>query len=601
MKINRGWFAILLLALTSQVSAQNANGGLPPGYWPVEQSRPIIERTGTIRLAPDLSDLSAGEKAAVAKLLEAGEIFQSLFEEQLHPQAAAAYAALQALDRRLGSPEATRNLLTLYRINLGPIAATLDNKRERFLPVDPGDPGRNVYPRGIEKAEVEAWLAAHPEDAEAILGIRTVVRRTEAENLRRDLGRLAAYPALDTLHPGLKQMLERRLAAPDAKALYAVPYSVAYADAIMRAYALINEAADAVAKDDEEFARYLRNRSRDLISDDYESGDAAWITGRFKNLNAHIGAYETYDDELFGTKTFFCFSIMRLRRDETTALRAAMRGLQALEDSLPYAAHKTVRSDIPIGLYDVIADFGQARGGNTASIEPNEAYLARRYGRIILLRANIIRNPAFADNYRPAWQAAVAPQHRADYTPRGRLNQIIWHEVGHYLGVDATKDGRTLDFALQENSSTLEEMKADLVSMYVAEALQRQGYHSAEELRGVYGAGTFRTMNDLKPRRDQTYETMQLMQFNYFLENGLIAFDAASRTISVDYGRFHEVVAALLAKILDLQYQGDKAATDRFIDRYTTWRDDLHGVLGQKMLDAERYRFWRFEYGALEK
>ena len=32
-----------------------------------------------------------------------------------------------------------------------------------------------------------------------------------------------------------------------------------------------------------------------------------------------------------------------------------------------------IREDIPVGVYDVIADFGQSRGGNTASILPNEA------------------------------------------------------------------------------------------------------------------------------------------------------------------------------------------------------------------------------------
>ena len=46
------------------------------------------------------------------------------------------------------------------------------------------------------------------------------------------------------------------------------------------------------------------NRARDLLTDDYESGDAAWITGRFRNLNAQIGSYETYDDELMGTRAF---------------------------------------------------------------------------------------------------------------------------------------------------------------------------------------------------------------------------------------------------------------------------------------------------------
>ena len=88
-----------------------------------------------------------------------------------------------------------------------------------------------------------------------------------------------------------------------------------------------------------------------------------------------------------------------------------MKGLQALEDSLPYKRHKKVREDIPVGVYDVVADFAQARGGNTATILPNETYLARRYGRIILLRSNIMRNPDLFGSTNKRWEAAVAPAH----------------------------------------------------------------------------------------------------------------------------------------------------------------------------------------------
>ena len=47
--------------------------------------------------------------------------------------------------------------------------------------------------------------------------------------------------------------------------------------------------ADAVEGDDWEFARYLRNRSRDLLSDDYESGDASWVTGQVWGVNGGAG------------------------------------------------------------------------------------------------------------------------------------------------------------------------------------------------------------------------------------------------------------------------------------------------------------------------
>lgn len=68
---------------------------LPAGYWPASKSQPIIDKTQTIRLAPDLSTLSEGERKAVDKLLEAGKIFQKLYEQQLHAQALSSYERLR--------------------------------------------------------------------------------------------------------------------------------------------------------------------------------------------------------------------------------------------------------------------------------------------------------------------------------------------------------------------------------------------------------------------------------------------------------------------------------------------------------------------------
>ena len=322
--------AVSMSTLAQTESGRRSSGQLPAGYWPLEKSQPIIDKTQTIRLAPDLSHLTAGEREALQKLLEVGKIFQRLYEKQRHPQAGTSFAALAQLDKRLGSPRSTQNLMTLYRLNQGPIATTLDNKREEFLPVEPVQPGKNVYPWGVKKEEIDAFLTANPDKRVDILALRAVVRRATAKNLADDVARLTNNPLLDSLHPGLKDELQvlqgvRRGTKPrpsSQQTFYAVPYSVnySYADELGKASQLLYEAAEAVEKDDEEFARYLRNRARDLLSDDYESGDASWITGRFKNLNAEIGSYETYDDELFGVKTFFAVSILATRQQETTAL-----------------------------------------------------------------------------------------------------------------------------------------------------------------------------------------------------------------------------------------------------------------------------------------
>jgi hypothetical protein len=588
------------------VAAQTApnrksGGGLPAGYWSPEQSGAIIAKTQTVQLAPDLSHLTDGERKAVGKLLEVGRIFQDVYEQQRHREARQARLSLAALERNTGANDraATQNLLALYRLNQGPIATTLDNKREPFMPVEMTPPGVNLYPWGITKAEVEAFLAAHPERKDSILDLRTVVRRATSPNVREDLAKLRQYPVLATLHPGLQSDLTRLAARPDPKTLYAVPYSVAFAEEMIKSHALLNEAADAVQKDDEEFARYLRNRARDLLSDDYESGDAAWITGRFKNLNAQIGSYEVYDDELYGVKAFYAFSLLATRRQETDELRRAMRGLQALEDSLPYDRHKRVREDIPVGVYDVIADFGQSRGGNTATILPNESYLARRYGRTILLRANIMRHPEIFKGSGNAWGAAVAPAHKDELTFDGSFYRTLWHEVGHYLGVDQTRDGRDLDTALEANASLLEEMKADLVSLYVAEALRKQNYYTDAQLRSLYASGIQRVLQNNRPRRTQPYNTMQLMQWNFFLEKGVLRFDPQTKRLSINYSKYHDAVGDLLKRVLEVQSEGDKAAADRFIEQYTTWDENLHGAVAANIRAQQQYRFRIFKYAAL--
>jgi hypothetical protein len=276
-----------------------------------------------------------------------------------------------------------------------------------------------------------------------------------------------------------------------------------------------------------------------------------------------------------------------------------MKGLQTLEDALPYKSQKRVKEDIPVGVYEIFADFGQSRGGNTATILPNDTLMARRYGRTILLRSNIMRNPELFKSALSVWSVAMAPDHTADLTPDGNFFRTLWHEVGHYLGVDRTKSGQDLDTALQDDSGLLEEMKADLVSLYSAQRLREQGYYTDAQLRSVYASGILRVLQNNRPRRDQPYGVMQLIQWNYYLEQGLLMFDPATGRMSVDYTKYRDVVGKLLARVLDVQLQGDKANADRFIDQYANWDDKVHGIIAKNIRDQQRYRFTMYRYAGL--
>jgi hypothetical protein len=116
---------IFLAAFTSVAMAE-----LPTGYWPVEKTQPILDRTMRLTLDPDLSQLSEAESRAVDELLAAGAVIHELYEKQRHAQAQDAKLALVELHQKSGKTVATQNLLDLFHLSKGPIATTLDNERQ---------------------------------------------------------------------------------------------------------------------------------------------------------------------------------------------------------------------------------------------------------------------------------------------------------------------------------------------------------------------------------------------------------------------------------------------------------------------------------------
>jgi len=577
--------ALALAACATAPAAPVSTAGIGPA-WESGRAEAILGRTQRLHLAPDVSALTAGEQVAVRELLAAGERMHALYLQQRHPQAAAASVYLEAHPELAGERD-------LFRMNSGPIASTLDNTREAFLTVAPEAPARNVYPAGTTRETLDAFFAAHPERRDELLDDRAVVWAATPENRRRALAALARHPALEALHPGLRQRLET------SESYLAVPYSVAYADDIFFIAARLNAAADAVESGDAAFARFLRLRARDLISDDYEGGDAAWVTGEFTgNLNAQIGSYETYDDALYGVKTFFSLSILVRDRPRSDELQAALADIQVVENALPYANHREVRSDIPVGVYNVLADFGQSRGTNTATILPNEAYLARQYGRTILMRGNILLNDEIFQETHRAFAAAVINTQANDLTPEGGFYRTLWHEIGHYLGVDQTANGRDLDAALEDTADLLEEMKADLVSLTAARILNERNRISDAQLRSIYASGIRRVLQKNRPRREQPYQTMQLIQWNWFLDRGALRFE--NGRLRIDYRRYPEAVTSLLREVLAIQRAGDRARANAFVERWTNWEPALHEVIAQRMRESERTRFSLVTYEALD-
>jgi hypothetical protein len=570
---------------------------LPRGYWGPKHARPILDKVLTTRFEVDLGALGDGERAAVRELVAAGRVVQALSEHTEHHQAIGARRRLGALHERLGRPQATADLLTLYEVFQGPIATTLDNQLVPFLPVDGWVPGRNVYPWAITAEEIGEFLQGRPDRRAEILAPQTAVRRTTPAAVRRDLATLRRQPALAALHRGLGERLMELAAAPGAEPFYAVPYSVAWPEYIVPISDHLWRAAGAVAAEDEDLAVALRQRSRDLLADDNEAGDAAWIRGSFKRLDVIAGAYESYDDDLFGAKVFFGLAILLREPAGTTELRQLLGHLQAIEDALPLDRHRTVAADIPIGSYDVVAAFGQ-EVGVLAEILPNDPDMIRKYGRKILLRHNYSVAEKPFERIRARWRAAMAPVHHDELTPVGAFRQTTWHEIGHYLGPDTDRSGRSFEEAIGEDASVFEELKSELVSAFSSLWLLRAGAFTSDESRAVLAACILGGLRPVRPLRSQPYPTLWLMAFNYFLDGGLIRI--AADGVHVDFDRAQDVIETMLGDTLAIMDHGSKAESSAYIERRSTW-DERHERIAARLVAAERYRTVHARFAILEE
>ena len=596
--------AIALLALVSflflQYSRDPGEIKLPDNYWSAEEVETVLSKSAEITLAPDLSSLKPQEKTAIEELMLAGRIFNDIYELSRHPEALLAREELYKLHEESKQSQRTQDLIKLYYQSKGPIVTTIENQRVPFLPVSEAQKGGNVYPVGIEKSALEDYLSQNPEERNSIMHLRSVVRQVTPTNLTEDIAKLNGYTHLDLLHPELKPQLEKIQSEHPNDGFYGLPYSVHYLSEIQQAYKHLNNAADAIENDDREFARYLRQRGFDILRDDYEAGDAAWVTGRFKNLNAQIGSYETYDDSLYGVKSFFSLSVLLRNHAASEKLAKGISNLQAIHDALPYQFTRSINSNLSLGVYDVIADFGQSRGSNTATILPNEAEQSRKYGRTIMLRHNIMTNPVLFENAQARFAAAVGDTQAKDLSMDGQFQRTLWHEVGHYLGVDETRSGKDLDLSLAEVADHFEEMKADLVSLFTAKYMLDNKQMSADTFKEIQAGGVLRVLNTSKPRRAQAYQTMQLMQFNYFLEHEVFSFNPETQLITVDYDLFPDVVAKMLEEVLAIQASGKNNDAKAMIEKWGYWDNELHKVLADNMKAASQFRYRRVRYTELE-
>jgi hypothetical protein len=123
----------------------------------------MAQRFAPVDLTADTSRLSAGDKAAIVKLIEAAKIVDTLQLRQRWSDNEALWAALNKDQSALGKARQR-----YFWINKGPWSIIDGN--ESFMPADYAGikipakkpDGANFYPAGASKEAIEAWINALP-------------------------------------------------------------------------------------------------------------------------------------------------------------------------------------------------------------------------------------------------------------------------------------------------------------------------------------------------------------------------------------------------------------------------------------------------------
>jgi hypothetical protein len=538
----------LTLVFTLMATAQKTPA--PPSLPDAQELNRMAARFAPAPLNVDISGLSAGDKKALAKLIEAGKIVNEIFMEQFWSGDLALYKKLQADKTPLGQAR-----LHYFWINKGPWSEI--DEHAAFLPGVPAKKpaGANFYPEDMTKEEFESWVKTlSPAEKEQAEGFFTVVRR-----------------------------------GPDKK-LRLVPYSKNYPQ-LAKAARLLNEAA--TLTDNASLKKFLTTRAAAFSSNDYFESDMAWMD-LDAPVDVTIGPYETYNDELFGYKAAF-EAYINVRDDKESA-RLAFLGehLQEIENNLPedpqYRVAKLGAASPIRVVNEVFAAGDGGHGVQTAAYNlPNDDKVVQQKGSKRVMLKNI-QEAKFKSTLVPISKVVLQPAAQNDLSFELFFTHIVAHELTHGLGPHQIKiNGRDTNprLELKELYSAIEEAKADVTGLFALQYLMTQadkgaiqallphGPEAERQLYTTYLASSFRT---LRFGLQDSHAKGMAVQFNYFLDKGAFVANADG-TFSVDLSKIKDAVASLDRIFLTLEATGDYAGAKKLITEMMVVRPEVQKAL----------------------
>jgi len=557
-----GAFLAMTLLWPGQNVAEEQSGSSTAASAGQAQLERMAARFAPTPLRVDVAGLSAGDRQALVKLVEAARIVDVIFLKQLWSGNMAMYERLQRDKTPLGQAR-----LHYFWLNKGPWS-DIDEYKAFLSGVPARKPkGANFYPENMTKSIFEDWVKGlTPEQQEHAKGFFTVIRKTSTASGSEKAG---AQTGRFTI----------------------VPYSEEYREELTKAAGLLREAASLT--DNASLKKFLTTRADAFASDDYYESDMAWMD-LDAPLDITIGPYETYNDELFGYKAAFEAYVNLRDEKESARLSAFTARLQQIEDNLPIDPkyrNPKLGAAAPIRVVDEIISAGDgSHGVQTAAYNlPNDERVVQQKGSKRVMLKNV-QEAKFHSVLVPIAMKTLTKTAMIDVNFESFFTHILAHELMHGLGPhQITVEGRETNIRkeLKELYSAIEEAKADVTGLF---ALQYMMDHNKEmglaatlpsdeaaqrQLYVTYLASSFRS---LRFGLNDAHGKGMAVQFNYLLDKKAFV-PHGDGTFSVDMSKIKDAVRDLAHDLLTLEAGGDYQGAKKMLDEMGVVRPVLKRAL----------------------
>lgn len=353
----------------------------------------------------------------------------------------------------------------------------------------------------------------------------------------------------------------------------AVPFasSPVLAEHISELSGILREASNYA--DGRSLRKFLRSRARAIKSQSafpYDGSDFDWIDLKGP-WEITVGPYETYKEPM---KRKAQFEMYVAREDPTVneKLKVFKSHLQDFENHFATLADekiykpKKLDSRIPLRAVQLIYASGDGRSPKGATIAyhlPNQGRSVDKglYKKVFLINHMELFEPLSKKRAK----LSLIPSQAKLVDGWSSVMNTTFHEFAHGFGahrelpiVDVKGNKTTVGEALGPMGNLMEELKADVASLWFVPYLVEKGLMNKDEVGNRYASAVLHKLGLLQYALKGTYPQMAAIEVGNLMENGALTYDERKGFFTIHLGKFHEAVSSLMHRIVTIQFTGDR-------------------------------------------